>query len=54
MGNKADLKGMNVLMFITDRQRATQHVPPGWAAEDLPGQTPLMTGSAPAARPKSK
>lgn len=32
-----NLKGMNVLIFLTDQERAIQHFPPGWAAENLPG-----------------
>jgi len=31
------LKGMNVLLFLTDQERAIQHFPPGWAANNLPG-----------------
>jgi arylsulfatase A-like enzyme len=41
MVNKADLRGMNVLIFITDQQRATQHFPPHWAEQNLPGLTRL-------------
>ncbi len=33
--------GMNVLLYITDQQRATQHFPAGWEAEHLPGLTRL-------------
>ncbi|HET7233829.1 MAG TPA: sulfatase-like hydrolase/transferase [Longimicrobium sp.] len=35
------MKGMNVVMFITDQERAIQHFPPGWAEENLPGLTRL-------------
>ncbi len=35
------LKGMNVLLFMTDQERAIQHFPPGWAARNLPGATRL-------------
>ncbi|HEX2528309.1 MAG TPA: sulfatase-like hydrolase/transferase [Geminicoccus sp.] len=28
---------MNVILFITDQERAIQHFPPGWAKENLPG-----------------
>lgn len=35
------LRGMNVLLFITDQQRATQHFPPGWEEENLPGMQRL-------------
>jgi arylsulfatase A-like enzyme len=31
------LQGMNVLLFMTDQQRATQHFPDGWEEEHLPG-----------------
>ena len=31
------LHGMNVLLFMTDQQRATQHFPDGWEEEHLPG-----------------
>ena len=28
---------MNVLVFMTDQQRAIQHFPPGWAKRNMPG-----------------
>jgi choline-sulfatase len=34
--------GMNVLVFMTDQQRAIQHFPPGWAKRNLPGYTRLQ------------
>jgi choline-sulfatase len=34
--------GMNVLVFITDQQRAIQHFPRGWAERNLPGLTRLQ------------
>ena len=34
--------GMNVLLFLTDQQRAIQHFPPGWARRNLPGFTRLQ------------
>ena len=34
--------GMNVLLFLTDQQRAVQHFPPGWSARNLPGVTRLQ------------
>jgi choline-sulfatase len=40
-GGGGELAGMNVILFITDQQRATQHFPRGWALENLPGQTRL-------------
>ncbi|HEY3945182.1 MAG TPA: sulfatase-like hydrolase/transferase [Solirubrobacteraceae bacterium] len=36
-----NLNGMNVVMFITDQDRAIQHFPPGWAERNLPGLTYL-------------
>jgi arylsulfatase A-like enzyme len=33
--------GKNVILFITDQQRAIQHFPENWAAENLPGATRL-------------
>jgi choline-sulfatase len=33
--------GMNVLVFLTDQQRATQHFPPGWSKRNMPGLTRL-------------
>ena len=32
--------GMNVVVFMTDQERAIQHFPPGWAKRNLPGLTP--------------
>jgi choline-sulfatase len=34
--------GMNVLVFVTDQQRAIQHFPPGWSQRNLPGLTSLQ------------
>ena len=28
---------MNVLVFLTDQQRAVQHFPPGWTERNMPG-----------------
>jgi len=33
--------GKNLVIFITDQQRATQHFPKGWEEENLPGMTRL-------------
>ncbi|KAL4436669.1 hypothetical protein ABPG75_003808 [Micractinium tetrahymenae] len=38
---KEDFKGKHVLLFITDQERATQHFPPKWEEENLPGMTRL-------------
>lgn len=35
------LDGMNVILFLTDQERATQHFPDGWEQEHLPGLTRL-------------
>lgn len=35
------MAGMNVVMFITDQDRAIQHFPPGWARRNLHGATRL-------------
>jgi arylsulfatase A-like enzyme len=32
---------MNVILFLTDQERAIQHFPPGWAKQNLPGQRQL-------------
>ena len=34
--------GMNVLMFLTDQQRAVQHFPPGWTKRNMPGLSRLQ------------
>jgi arylsulfatase A-like enzyme len=36
-----NLKGMNVVLFVTDQERAIQHFPEGWAKKNLPGATYL-------------
>src|ERR1035438_1389185 len=36
------IKGMNVLLFLTDQQRAIQHFPRGWSRRNLPGMTRLQ------------
>jgi choline-sulfatase len=41
--SRADaVAGMNVLVFLTDQQRAIQHFPPGWAKRNMPGLTRLQ------------
>jgi choline-sulfatase len=40
-GADRSMAGMNVVMFITDQDRAIQHFPVEWARENLPGATRL-------------
>lgn len=37
----ASAAGKNILIFITDQERRTQHFPEGWEEENLPGLTRL-------------
>jgi arylsulfatase A-like enzyme len=37
MAVKRTVEGMNVLVFMTDQQRAIQHFPKDWARKNLPG-----------------
>lgn len=39
---KPKIPGMNVVMFVTDQDRAIQHFPRDWAARNLPGLTRLQ------------
>src|SRR5450432_447606 len=39
---RGGIRGMNVLLFLTDQQRAVQHFPPGWTERNLPGMTRLQ------------
>jgi choline-sulfatase len=41
-GNARNMAGMNVILFITDQERAIQHFPPDWARKNLPGLTRLQ------------
>ena len=41
-GEAPSMKGMNVVMFITDQDRAIQHFPKGWAKKNLHGLTRLQ------------
>ena len=41
-----DLAGMNVILFLTDQERAIQHFPDGWEAENLPGMIPIAHDAA--------
>jgi choline-sulfatase len=36
-GNGRGMAGKNVILFITDQERAIQHFPPDWAERNLPG-----------------
>lgn len=36
------LRGMNIILFMTDQERAIQHFPQDWAHENLPGLTALQ------------
>jgi arylsulfatase A-like enzyme len=36
-GNGRGMAGKNVILFITDQERALQHFPPDWAERNLPG-----------------
>ncbi len=39
---RPELDGMNVVVFITDQQRAIMHFPPDWAETNLPGVNRLQ------------
>jgi choline-sulfatase len=36
------VKGMNVILFLTDQERAIQHFPPNWLRQNLPGMRRLQ------------
>jgi choline-sulfatase len=40
-GGKGSVRGMNVILFITDQERAIQHFPPNWMRQNLPGMRRL-------------
>lgn len=40
-GGKDSVAGMNVILFITDQERAIQHFPKDWMRENLPGMRRL-------------
>src|SRR5580700_11913965 len=42
LGRTRGLGGMNVLLFLTDQQRAIQHFPPGWGKRNMPGLSRLQ------------
>jgi choline-sulfatase len=41
-GSARSMAGINMVLFITDQERAIQHFPPDWARENLPGLTRLQ------------
>jgi choline-sulfatase len=41
-GKKPPVAGMNIVMFVTDQERAIQHFPRGWSRRHLPGFTRLQ------------
>ena len=41
-GGARSMAGMNVVLFITDQDRAIQHFPRGWTKRNLPGLTRLQ------------
>ena len=40
-----EVAGMNVLIYLTDQQRAIQHFPPGWAEAQPPRPGPAATNN---------
>ncbi|MGE0067037.1 MAG: sulfatase-like hydrolase/transferase [Solirubrobacterales bacterium] len=40
-GGKRNVAGMNVILFLTDQERAIQHFPPNWLRQNLPGMRRL-------------
>ncbi len=40
-GKRRDVGGMNVILFLTDQERAIQHFPPNWLRQNLPGMRRL-------------
>ena len=40
-GKRRDVAGMNVILFLTDQERAIQHFPPNWLRQNLPGMRRL-------------
>jgi arylsulfatase A-like enzyme len=41
-GKRSDVAGMNVILFLTDQERAIQHFPPNWLRQNLPGMRRLL------------
>jgi choline-sulfatase len=40
-GKKKDVAGMNIILFLTDQERAIQHFPQNWLRQNLPGMRRL-------------
>ena len=40
-GKRRDVAGMNIVLFLTDQERAIQHFPPNWLRRNLPGMRRL-------------
>jgi choline-sulfatase len=40
-GGGGSVAGMNVILFLTDQERAIQHFPPNWLRQNLPGMRRL-------------
>ena len=40
-GGRRDIAGMNVVLILTDQERAIQHFPPNWLRQNLPGMRRL-------------
>jgi arylsulfatase A-like enzyme len=40
-GDKRDVAGMNIVLILTDQERAIQHFPPNWLRQNLPGMRRL-------------
>jgi arylsulfatase A-like enzyme len=41
-GKRPEVAGMNVILFLTDQERAIQHFPPNWLRQNLPGMRRLL------------
>lgn len=41
-GKRREVAGMNVILFLTDQERALQHFPPNWLRQNLPGMRRLQ------------
>ncbi|HEX6688484.1 MAG TPA: sulfatase-like hydrolase/transferase [Solirubrobacterales bacterium] len=40
-GKRGGVAGMNIVLFLTDQERAIQHFPPNWLRQNLPGMRRL-------------